>query len=126
MTDYSKPLVVDTISWWINNASDRYIVMAFCGASITGINVMLNIPLTFFFNALGASFATLMSYFTVWLIRLYKSYKLFEFTVEIKKDALNYFVLLLQAVVQIAGLSLLRETFIEIILFVFGVRKEKS
>lgn len=29
MTDYSKPLVVDTISWWINNASDRYIVMAF-------------------------------------------------------------------------------------------------
>lgn len=237
MTDYSKPLVVDTISWWINNASDRYIVMAFCGASITGIysvsykipsllnlfqnifnqawllsavkendetrttdfyenvykiyntgmtvvcsgllvfnkliakilfandfynawkfapflmisvvfggmcgllggmfaavkqsrinamssfsgaciNVMLNIPLTFFFNALGASFATLMSYFTVWLIRLYKSYKLFEFTVEIKKDALNYFVLLLQAVVQIAGLSLLRETFIEIILFV--------
>mgnify|MGYP004463160697 FL=1 len=237
MTDYSKPLVVDTISWWINNASDRYIVMAFCGASITGIysvsykipsllnlfqnifnqawllsavkendetkttdfyenvykiyntgmtvvcsgllvfnkliakilfandfynawkfapflmisvvfggmcgllggmfaavkqsrinamssfsgaciNIMLNIPLTFFFNALGASFATLMSYFTVWLIRLYKSYKLFEFTVEIKKDALNYFVLLLQAVVQIAGLSLLRETFIEIILFV--------
>lgn len=59
-----------------------------------------------------------MSYFTVWLIRLYKSYKLFEFTVEIKKDALIYFVLLLQAVVQIAGLSLLRETFIEIILFV--------
>ena len=89
---------------------------SFSGACI---NVMLNIPLTFFFNALGASFATLMSYFTVWLIRLYKSYKLFEFTVEIKKDALNYFVLLLQAVVQIAGLSLLRETFIEIILFVF-------
>ena len=88
---------------------------SFSGACI---NVMLNIPLTFFFNALGASFATLMSYFTVWLIRLYKSYKLFEFTVEIKKDALNYFVLLLQAVVQIAGLSLLRETFIEIILFV--------
>lgn len=88
---------------------------SFSGACI---NIMLNIPLTFFFNALGASFATLMSYFTVWLIRLYKSYKLFEFTVEIKKDALNYFVLLLQAVVQIAGLSLLRETFIEIILFV--------
>ena len=88
---------------------------SFSGACI---NIMLNIPLTFFFNALGASFATLMSYFTVWLIRLYKSYKLFEFTVETKKDALNYFVLLLQAVVQIAGLSLLRETFIEIILFV--------
>ena len=83
-----------------------------------GTDIMLNIPLTFFFNALGASFATLMSYFTVWLIRLYKSYKLFGFTIEIKKDALNYFVLLLQAVVQIAGLSLLRETFIEIILFV--------
>ena len=45
MTDYSKPLVVDTISWWINNASDRYIVMAFCGASITGIySVSYKIP----------------------------------------------------------------------------------
>ena len=41
---------------------------SFSGACI---NIMLNIPLTFFFNALGASFATLMSYFTVWLIRLY-------------------------------------------------------
>lgn len=34
---YGLPLVVNSIAWWINNASDRYILSYFCGAAINGI-----------------------------------------------------------------------------------------
>ena len=34
---YSVPLILNTIGWWINNASDRYIVTWLCGVSINGI-----------------------------------------------------------------------------------------
>lgn len=37
MTDYSKPLIANSIAWWINNASDRYIVIWLCGISANGI-----------------------------------------------------------------------------------------
>lgn len=37
MTDYSKPLIANTLSWWINNVSDRYIVIYFCGVAANGI-----------------------------------------------------------------------------------------
>lgn len=31
MLNYSKPLIANSIAWWVNNASDRYIVILFCG-----------------------------------------------------------------------------------------------
>jgi len=37
MVIYSMPLILNELAWWINNASDRYIVTWFCGASIGGI-----------------------------------------------------------------------------------------
>lgn len=37
MVNYSKPMIFNAIGWWINNASDRYIVTYFCGASENGI-----------------------------------------------------------------------------------------
>lgn len=37
MTEYSKPLIANTLSWWINNVSDRYIVISFCGVAANGI-----------------------------------------------------------------------------------------
>lgn len=37
MVAYSVPMILTTISWWINNASDRYVVIAFCGIAINGI-----------------------------------------------------------------------------------------
>lgn len=54
MTIYSKPMIINSISWWINNASDRYIVSWICGVAVNGIysisykiptimNVLLNI-----------------------------------------------------------------------------------
>lgn len=37
LLQYSLPLVANSISWWINNASDRYILTFFCGAAVNGI-----------------------------------------------------------------------------------------
>lgn len=43
--NYSKPLIANSVSWWINNVSDRYIVTYFCGFAINGIySIAYKIP----------------------------------------------------------------------------------
>ena len=37
MVIYSLPLVFNSLAWWINNASDRYILTYYCGTAIDGI-----------------------------------------------------------------------------------------
>lgn len=37
MTTYSKPLIANSIAWWVNNVSDRYIIVFFCGLAENGI-----------------------------------------------------------------------------------------
>lgn len=37
MLNYSKPMIANSIAWWINSASDRYIVIFFCGLAENGI-----------------------------------------------------------------------------------------
>ncbi len=45
MIDYSKHFVVNSISWWVNNASDKYVVLLFYGTGLTGIySVSYKIP----------------------------------------------------------------------------------
>ena len=45
MTDYSRPLILNSISWWINNASDRYIVTWMCGVAVNGVySIAYKIP----------------------------------------------------------------------------------
>lgn len=45
MVGYSKNFVLNSISWWINNASDKYILLLFCDLNITGIySVAYKIP----------------------------------------------------------------------------------
>lgn len=45
MYNYSKPLVFNTLSWWVNNVSDRYIIIWFCGIATNGIySVAYKIP----------------------------------------------------------------------------------
>lgn len=45
MTSYSKPMVANAVSWWVNNASDRYVVTWLCGVAINGIySVSYKIP----------------------------------------------------------------------------------
>lgn len=37
MLAYSKPLIANSIAWWVNNASDRYVVIFFWGIAANGI-----------------------------------------------------------------------------------------
>lgn len=37
MVSYSAPLMVNGISWWINNSADRYIITAMCGIAENGV-----------------------------------------------------------------------------------------
>lgn len=37
MLAYSKPLIANSIAWWVNNASDRYVVIFFCGIAANGV-----------------------------------------------------------------------------------------
>ena len=44
-TGYSKPLIVNSIAWWANSLSDRYIVTFFCGIAANGVySVATKIP----------------------------------------------------------------------------------
>lgn len=45
MFTYSKPLIFNTIGWWITNVSDRYVVTIICGISANGVySVSYKIP----------------------------------------------------------------------------------
>ncbi len=65
MLAYSIPLVLNSVAWWINNASDRYILTYFSGTSVNGIySVSYKIPSilaivqTIFYNAWSVSAIT--------------------------------------------------------------------
>lgn len=40
MTKYSKPLIANSVAWWVNSVSDRYIVTLFQGMAENGIYAM--------------------------------------------------------------------------------------
>ena len=45
MIRYSTPMIANTVSWWVNNASDRYIVTWLSGVSVNGLySVAYKIP----------------------------------------------------------------------------------
>ena len=45
MLFYSLPMITNSISWWISNSSDKYILTFLCGATINGIySVAYKIP----------------------------------------------------------------------------------
>ena len=45
MLIYSRPMMANSISWWVTNVSDRYVVTFFCGVAANGIySVASKIP----------------------------------------------------------------------------------
>ena len=45
MLQYSVPLIVNTVCWWVNSASDKYVVAILCDVSVNGIlSVAYKIP----------------------------------------------------------------------------------
>lgn len=58
MIIYSKPMIINNIAWWINNLSDRYVIIGLCGVAANGIySVSYKIPsiLTIFQNIFNQS-----------------------------------------------------------------------
>lgn len=62
MVAYSAPLIANSMAWWINDASDRYVVTLLCGVAANGIYaVAFKIPSilstmqTIFYNAWSIS-----------------------------------------------------------------------
>lgn len=37
MLEYSKPMIINSVSWWINNSSSKYIIIWLCGISENGL-----------------------------------------------------------------------------------------
>lgn len=68
MLNYSIPLVVANISWWINSSSDRYIVTALCGVKENGVySIAYKIP---------TILQMLQSVFSqAWLLSVFREYK---------------------------------------------------
>ena len=53
MIAYALPMIPNSISWWVSNSSDKYILVFFWGAAINGIySVAYKIPsiLSIFLN----------------------------------------------------------------------------
>lgn len=45
MIRYSFPLIANSIAWWVNNASDRYILTLICGVAVNGVySVAYKVP----------------------------------------------------------------------------------
>lgn len=48
MLRYSIPLIPNSLSWWVSNSADKYVLTFFCGLSVTGIySVSQRIPSMF-------------------------------------------------------------------------------
>ncbi|MCD8379723.1 MAG: polysaccharide biosynthesis C-terminal domain-containing protein [Lachnospiraceae bacterium] len=59
-------------------------------------NIVLNFLLIPNFGAMGAAWATLISYFVMWLIRLIDSKRFIRLDINLKKDIFSYVLILLQ------------------------------
>lgn len=45
LLSYSKPMIANSIAWWVNNVSDRYVIVFFCGLAENGVySVAAKIP----------------------------------------------------------------------------------
>lgn len=68
MLKYSIPFIPTAVAWWINTASDRYIIVAFCGVAANGL------------YSIGSKIPSLLSIFTsifqqAWQISSIKEYR---------------------------------------------------
>ena len=62
MLRYAIPMMPNSLSWWISNSSDKYIVTWFCGTAVTGIYSvaykmpsMISVVVQIFYNAWSIS-----------------------------------------------------------------------
>lgn len=76
----------------------------FAKSTVVGamINIVLNCVLVYLLGTIGASIATLVSFWTVWSIRYEHVKKYVNLKINLKRDYTSYIILLLQAIILLA------------------------
>lgn len=95
--------------------SDIYAKSTAIGAVV---NTVLNFILVFFIGAMGAAIATMISYFSVWVIRYYHMKQFIQIQIKLRRDLISYVFLVAQAILMIIMKNNLCMYIIQIILFV--------
>lgn len=75
--------------------SKIYSVSTLIGA---GANIVFNLILVYSIGVIGAAISTMVSYFIVWVIRLYTMKKYISFEIALLRDCLAYLILVVQSV----------------------------
>lgn len=102
---YSHPLILNSLGWWLNNAADRYIVIAFCGVAANGVySVGYKIPsiLNIFANIFNQA----------WVLSSVKSFEKEEDTGFFEKIYNNYNMMLVLLCSLLIAISKLLATFL--------------
>ena len=81
------------------------------------MNLFLNIILIKFVGVIGAAIATAISYFAVWLIRMVNAKKYIRLKINIRRDLVAYFILVLQAILMI-NITSIKVYMLQLILFI--------
>lgn len=81
------------------------------------VNLFLNIILIKFVGVIGAAIATAISYFAVWLIRMVNAKKYIRLKINIRRDLVAYFILVLQAILMI-NITSIKVYMLQLILFI--------
>lgn len=90
------------------------------------INIILNIFLVYWCSAIGAAYATMISYIVVWGMRCFYVSRRIRFEVNLKADIRSYGLLLIQAIVIIYLPGDIITYFIEIILIFILILNNKN
>lgn len=72
----------------------KFLFISTCVGAVT--NIVLNYVLIPSLGGIGAAFATMVSYFVTWIIRVINSRKIIELKYKLKRDALCYVIVLTQ------------------------------
>lgn len=63
------------------------------------INIIFNLFLVPFLGAIGAAYATMISYFTVWLLRCFKALSYVKIKIKFLRDFIAYIILVFQSLI---------------------------
>lgn len=80
------------------------------------INIVLNFIFTPLVGVIGAAIATTISYSIVWVLRIFHSRRYIKIKINLFRDSITYFILVIQAVILLFDLGLIKYG-IELLLF---------
>jgi len=87
------------------------------------VNIVLNILFIPKYGMNGAAFATLVSYFIVWLFRLINTKKIINMNLNVKKDVISYFLITVEIIMMELAFSYVAIVFLAFLITVINYRE---